>query len=87
MKNKIFLLIAIAVFGVIVYNEQSKPIDVIAENNKRAQSKIDFLKKSLKDGDSWEKENNLITIKRKNGNIEKYEIVSGIAGFTIVKVQ
>lgn len=61
--------------------------DPVAENNQRTEDNIEKLKDSLKDGDTWEDNGRIITIKRKNGLVEKYEIVSGVAGFSLIRIE
>lgn len=66
----------------------AKKHDIIAENNARSEQEVERIKKSLKEGDVLEQEGpERFTVTRKDGSVEEYETVSGIAGFSTVRVK
>lgn len=72
---------------VIVDNKQSEDApDIYTENYNKTMKNIQDLKDTLQEGDEFIQDGDRITVKRKNGTDEKYEIVHGIAGDSLVKI-
>ena len=66
----------------------AKKHDIIAENNAKSEQEVERIKKSLEEGDVLEQEGSeRFTVTRKDGSVEEYETVSGIAGFSTIRVK
>ena len=70
---------------IIVAEQTDKTKDIYNENYEKTNNNIEKIKESIKEGDSFNQEGDIIIVKRKNGQTEKYEIVHGIAGDSLIK--
>jgi len=61
-------------------------VDIYEKNNNQTTDSVQALKDSIQEGDSFQQNGDIITIKRKSGYVEKYEIVHGIAGDSLMKI-
>lgn len=66
---------------------QSHKKSILEKNNAKANSDLQKLKDSMQDGDTLEENGNMYIVKRENGTVERYEMVSGFAGFSLVRTK
>ena len=79
-KTKLIIIGILCVLGLGLWQFYSSPnitqsqhhSDTVTENNQHTEDSIQKLKDSLKDGDVWEENENIITIKRKNDRTVEY---------------
>lgn len=70
---------------VLVAKTASK--DIYQENSEKTAQDLQTLKDSLEDGDEYSQDGDHVVVRRKNGQVEKYEVVHGIAGDSLIRTK